>query len=65
MATFNYNFNRGTFTENLSRKVIMKILYNSLLICIMSSSQIQPHSNNNYPIKCPDELAKKIIRIFP
>ena len=55
---------RETFTESLSKKVMTKVLYNTLLICIMSSCQIQPHSNNNYPIKRPDELAKNLLESF-
>lgn len=42
----------------------MKVLYNTLLICIMSSCQIKPYSNNSYPTIPPDELAKNLLKSF-
>ncbi len=55
---------RETYTVSLSREVMMRVLFNTLLICIMSSCQIQSHPNNNYPIKHPDELAKNLLESF-
>lgn len=42
----------------------MKVLYSTLLIYIMSSCQIKPHSSINYPIKPSDELAKNLLKSF-